>query len=135
MPLYQFRCPNDHNFDRFLKLAEYDTLQYCECGQKAKLQIVPTMINKSRFESYESPIDGSPITSNKKRIEEMARHDCVDYEPSMKDESTRIMKEGEAALDRQVDDHVDKFWDGLSSEKRESFAKEISATELNIVRE
>lgn len=118
-----------------MKLAEYDTLQYCECGQKAKLQIVPTMINKSRFESYESPIDGSPITSNKKRVEEMARHDCVDYEPSMKDESTRIMKEGEAALDRQVDDHVDKFWDGLSSEKRESFAKEISATELNIVRE
>ena len=133
-PLYEFRCPNDHNFERVLKIADYDTLQYCECGQKAKRQVTKAMIAPS-FEAYESPIDGSAITSQKKRREEMARNDCVDYEPSMKDESTRIMKAGEAALDKEVDKTVDKFWDGLSSEKREDFAREISATELNIIRE
>ena len=134
MPLYQFRCCNDHNFDRVLKIADYDTLQYCECGQKAKRQIVPTMIAPS-FESYESPIDGSAITSNKKRTEEMARHDCVEYEPSMKEESTRRMKAGEVALEKEVDKTVDKFWDGLSSEKRKDFAQEVTASELNIIRE
>jgi len=135
--IYRYRCPNDHHFQRVLPVADYKLPQYCEeCGCEGRKQICPPMIAKSsQFESYESPIDGSPITNEKLRREEMARHDCVDYEPSMKDESTRIMKAGEAALDKEVDKTVDKFWDGLSSQKRESFAKEVAATELNIVRE
>lgn len=134
MPLYVFRCPDDHNFERFLKLEEYDTLQYCDCGQKAKRQATCAMI-QPMFEDYESPIDGSAITSKKKRKEEMARNDCVDYEPSMKEESTRHMKAGEAALEKEIDHTVDKYWDGLSSKERENFAREVVGTDLNYSRE
>jgi len=134
MPLYKYRCPNDHEFERFLKLDDWMEKQYCECGNKGKRIIGTPMILSKKFESYESPIDGTPITSAKMRKEEMARHDCVDYEPTMKEESTRIMKAGEAALDKEVDKTVDKFWDGLSSDKREDFAKEVSTTDINYSR-
>jgi len=134
--IYRYRCPYDHEFERVLKVADYEELQYCDCGAKGKRQIgLPMIAKSSRFESYESPIDGTPITNNKMRTEEMARHDCVDYEPTMKEESTKVMKAGEAALDKEVDKTVDKFWDGLSSKKRESFAREVSSSELNIIRE
>lgn len=134
--IYRYRCPNDHEFERVLPVAEYQSLQYCECGQKGKRQICPPMIAKSsQFESYESPITGEPITNNRMRTEEMAEHDCVDYEPTMKEESTRIMKAGEAALDKEVDHTVDKFWDGLTADKKQDFAREVTASELNIIRE
>ena len=134
MPLYSFRCPNDHNFERVLKVKDYDTLQYCECGQKAKRQIVSTMIAPA-FESYESPITGSHIGSKVKRNEDLARSGCVEYEPSLKEENDRRVKEDERRLDKEVDKTVDKMWDSMSSQKRENLARELtSGAELEYTR-
>jgi len=134
VPLYVYRCPNDHNFERVLKVADYDSLQYCDCGQKAKRQVTSAML-APMFEDYQSPIDGSPISSKRKRKEEMARNDCVEYDPCLKDESTQKMKAGEAALEKEIDNTVDKYWDGLSLQQREGFAQEVVGTDLNYSRE
>ena len=138
MPLYEYKCSSGHRFSKFLKMSNYDAVQHCEeCGKEGKRIIGTPMINKtSRFESYESPIDGSPITNHKKRNEEMARNDCVDYEPTMKEESTRIMKAGEAALDKEVDKTVDKAWAGMDSSQRENLARDIcSGADIKYLRE
>jgi len=134
VPLYSFRCPNDHNFERVLKVKDYDTLQYCDCGQKAKRQIVPTMI-APEFQDYQSPIDGAAISTKKRRIEEMAKHDCVDYEPSLKLEADKRVKEDEIRMDKSVDKTVDKLWYSMTSQQRENLARELtSGADINYLR-
>lgn len=36
------------------------------------------------YETYLSPVTGKPITGRVQRREDMKRHGCVDYEPSLK---------------------------------------------------
>ncbi len=126
MPLYSFLCNKGHKFELVLKVAEYNLPQTCECGEKAKRQVTTAMITPA-FEDYESPIDGSPITSKKKRIEDMARNDCVPYESSLRQESTRNMKVEEAALEKAVDETVEREISKMPSDKRLSLEKELAA--------
>lgn len=129
MPIYRQKCENGHEFDVFLKLKDYDTPQVCECGSKAKRKIVPTMINcdMQSWESYESPVSGKPITSYKARKEDMARHGCVDYEPSMKNVQKNKIKAGDDALDKKIDETVEREWDKMPTHKKERLAKELTS--------
>lgn len=36
MPLYDFKCPEGHRFDRVVRLAEFDLMQNCPCGRGAE---------------------------------------------------------------------------------------------------
>jgi len=136
MPLYQFLCDNTHTFERVLKIKDYDEPQACpECKAKAKRQIVGTMI-APEFQEYQSPIDGSVISTKRKQKEDMAVNGCVPYEASMKDESTRNMKSQESALDRKVDKHVDKMWAEMNSKQRDNLARELaSGADVNYLRQ
>lgn len=126
MPLYEYECLNGHKFNRVLPVKHWKTPQTCECGSEAKKLISAPMIAPS-FEDYVSPIDGSPITSKRKRKEEMARHNCVDYEPSMVDESTRRMKEGERKLEKEIDRTVDAAIEQMTPRQRELLDSEMRA--------
>ena len=127
MPIYVQKCKNGHEFDVFLSLANYNDPQTCKCGAKAKRKIVPTMINcdMQSWESYESPVSGKPITSYKARREDMARHDCVDYEPSMKQVQRDNIKAMDDALDKKIDDTVDREWHKMPTDKKERLASEL----------
>lgn len=48
MPLYDFRCDNDHRFERFVSLASFGDRQECECGAGAKrLLCAPRVVSDS----------------------------------------------------------------------------------------
>ena len=137
MPIYVFECNNGHKFDLFLKLEDYNSPQTCSCGEKAKRKIVPTMISCDiqPWDYYESPVSGKPITSYKARKEDMARHDCVDYDPGMKDMQKSRIKNEEKALEKSLDETVEREWSKMSTDKKESLSKELlSGADVEIER-
>lgn len=62
MPLYDFRCDNDHRFERFVSLAAFDDRQNCECGAVAHRQISAPMVRSDSIAPTLGP-DGRMHTS------------------------------------------------------------------------
>ena len=136
MPLYGMRCDNGHKFDRFIKLANLDEPQVCECNAPATRILSAPMFNidATNFPSYQSPTTGKWITGKAQRREDMAASGCVDYEPSMvKEQQTRIARE-DAELEKKVDEHVEKTIYEMPVEKRERLANEIESNDVAVTR-
>lgn len=129
MPIYTYRCTNNHQFDRFLNLKDYKQPQVCECGADSKKIIMPTMINCdiAPWDSYISPASGKLITSYKQRRKDMAEHDCVDYEPSLKKHITSHMETEEAKLEKAMDETVEAEFEKMPIRKREKLAEELTS--------
>jgi len=129
MPLYTYECSNGHRFDRILKLKDYLTKQTCDCGADTKKLILPTMINCdiAPWDRYISPVSGKPITCYKERREDMKRHDCVDYEPSMVKHQTKHMNDEDAKLEKAMDETVEKEILAMPVKKKEKLAAELTS--------
>jgi putative FmdB family regulatory protein len=134
MPLYEFKCEAGHVFDEFLKLDEYDNPMTCECGKPAKRQITATMVNFDipNWDRYISPSTGKLITSYKDRKQDMKDSGCIDYDPGMKANAARIRKAKEAALDKKIDETVERQISVMSSDQRDSLAKELTTKDISI---
>lgn len=129
MPIYVQKCENGHEFDVFLKLENYDEPQVCKCGAPAKRKIVPTMISCDiqSWDYYESPASGKPITSYKQRREDMARTGCVDYDPAMKDVQKNKINSSDKALEKKLDETVEREWHKMSGDKKEKLTNELAS--------
>lgn len=136
MPLYELTCSNGHKFDRFIKLANLDDPQTCECNAKATRVISPCMfsIDATNFPAYQSPTTGRVISSKTQRREDMAASGCVDYEPSMIAHQAKRIEREDAELDKKVDEHVEKTIYEMPVEKREKLAAEVDHLEVDLVR-
>lgn len=136
MPVYVFSCDNGHRFDRFLPLDEYDTPQTCDCGAEAHRKIVPTMLNCdiAPWDAYISPATGKPITSYKERREDMARSGCVDYDEGMKRDQKAMIKQGDDALDKAIDQTVEKEISKMDAHKKERLYNEMQHNDLSYER-
>jgi len=136
MPVYEHLCEKGHKFDRYLKLVELDLDQVCECGSAAKRIITPVMfsIDATNFPAYESPTTGKWITSKTQRKEDMAVSNCVDYEPSLKDEQTKRIAREDAELEQKVDEHVEKTIYEMPTAKREKLASEVEHLDIEVTR-
>jgi len=129
MPIYTYACPDGHQFDRFLKLADYKKPQKCSCGLEAKRKIMPTMVNcdMQPWDRYISPASGKVITSYKERRKDMAETGCVDYEPSMRKHTTKYMEDEDAKLEKAMDETVEKEIEQMPTRKREKLAEELAS--------
>ena len=58
---------------------------------------------------YESPIDGTWIEGRKARREDLAKHDCVPYEPGMVEHQQRVMAENQRAAEARLCESVDRL--------------------------
>ena len=137
MPLYEHICMNGHKFDRFLKLRELDGQQVCECGSIATRLISAPMfsIDATNFVPYESPTTGKWISSKVQRREDMKASGCVEYEPSMKDEMLRRHKAEDEALDKKIDEHVEKEIYSMDTRSRERLVSELEGgVDASVVR-
>lgn len=136
MPIYVHECLNGHKFDRILKIAELDLPQFCECGSAAKRLISPCMfsIDATNFPAYQSPTTGRWITSKTQRREDMKASNCVDYEPSLKDEQTKRIAREDAELEKKVDEHVEKTIYEMPAPKREKLAAEVEHLDIAVTR-
>jgi len=85
------------------------------------------MIFVSQDVCYDSPIDGRPITSMAAHRDDLARSGCVAYDPEMKKDAARRRQESADKLESSIDDHVEREWAGMPSQKKEVLAAEMQA--------
>ena len=127
MPTYRYGCPRCGVFERYLPMSEYKTPQTCECGEMAeKLITIPAIWTKPDI-CYDSPIDGRPITSEKARQEDLARSNCVPYDPEIKTDYQRRIEREERLLDKAVDETVEKQFSTYSSRQMEKLESELKS--------
>ena len=127
MPIYVHKCNNGHQFDVFKKLKDYNEPDTCKCGAPSRRIITATMIAPDMQDRYISPVSGKVISSYKQRREDMERHGCVDYEPSLKEHTTKHMEREEAALEKRMDNTVEKLIHEMPADKKASLERELKS--------
>lgn len=125
MPTYSYHCEAGHEFDRYYSLSEYVASPGCACGAPAHRVYKPPVLISARDVSYLSPITGRPITTEAARREDLARSDCVPYDPGIRDDYNRRGKESEVALEAAMDATVEKTIESMPSDQREKLHAEL----------
>ena len=125
MPCYEYRCEDGHDFERYLKVAQYQDVQHCDCGKVGVRRIsVPILFIKPDI-YYDSPIDGRPITSMAARMEDLARSNCVPYDPDIKQHNEERVRRENAELEKAIDETVDREISLMPAVKREKLEAEL----------
>lgn len=126
MPIYEYSCSCGKDFDRYLPVAQYLSPQTCECGQIAQKVIrTPPIGFVQQDICYDSPIDGRPITSMAARKEDLARANCVEYDPEMRKDADRARERSQMELEAKVDTFVEQEFEKMPSVKREKLTAEL----------
>lgn len=120
MPRYSYRCANQHVTERWSSIRDHESAISCEeCNLVAQQMIdAPLHVSAQREVRYDSPITGEPITSRQAWKEDMKRHDCVEYDPCMKQEQVRRKEQAWKDLDQAVDASVAESVAKMSTKQR-----------------
>src|SRR5262245_39427474 len=100
MPIYSWRCPDGHLTQQFLPVAQHTAwTAWAECNRNWAAQIIhaPLSLNIQQECRYDSPMTGEPITTWAQRANDLAKHRCQPYEPGMRQDRERNIKENDAA--------------------------------------
>lgn len=125
MPRYDYQCACGTRFEVITRMTQVREQEVCRCGLlAARVFSAPALVCPQDV-CYDSPIDGSPITSRQARLEDMKRNGCVEYDPGMKADRERRIKDDERALDRSVDEFVGKTVTKMDSKTRGKLYSEI----------
>ena len=127
MPTYSYRCDCGARFDRVLPVRLYASPQTCECGRVAVKQLSRPMVIIPGEIRFRSPVDGREITSKQGWREDMARHNCMEYDPGMKQDYLRRREESDTTLDNSIDCAVDATIESFPARKRELLEQELRA--------
>lgn len=126
MPVYSYKCPTCQRArDVVKKLAELDRVEFCgNCGFAMNRQVCAPAIRPD-YAGYQCPITDKWIEGRRAHEENLARHGCRVLEPGETSEFQRRRADDDTALDRSVDETVDRFITELPSEKRDRLAGEL----------
>jgi len=92
------------------------------------------IIVKKSFDAYESPSSGEVVSSYAQRKEDLARTDCVEYDPEMKTDQMNNVKADDAKIDSLVDETVEREFAMMPGHKKEKLVNEMASTELEYTR-
>ncbi len=92
------------------------------------------IIVKKSFDAYESPSSGEVVSNYAQRKEDLARTDCVEYDPEMKTEQMNNVKADDAKIDSLVDETVEREFAVMPAIKKEKLVNEMASTELEYTR-
>lgn len=107
MPLYDFCCKKcAEKFEAFATFSER-VLACPLCGGIAdRLVSAPTI--RPPMQPYTSPVTGKWVEGERMRREDLARNNCIPYDPEMKTDAVRKQAEDAAKIDKLVDTAVEK---------------------------
>lgn len=106
-------------------MADYQTPQRCECGAEGRrILSLPRLMVKPDIR-YDSPVTGVAITSERKRREDLARHNCIPYDIGMRQDYERRVVDDERKLDKAVDATVEAEISRMPARKRERLEAEL----------
>lgn len=127
MPLYTYKCSQCRkSLDRIVPLKEYDSLQYCDCGDLLQKIITPVAI-RGDYPGYSCPVTDKWIEGKTAHEENLKRQGCRVYEPGELAQFKRRKSDQEAAFDKSVDSTVSEFIEKLPSEKKHALEREMTA--------
>lgn len=133
MPQYVYECPKHGRFERILRVAEHRSVVECECGTESRQVItpitvvIPSHMSATGVSAYESPVSGEIITTQRQRANDLAENGCIEYDPGMKQDADRRVKEDDEKLDKLVDETFDREFTAMPGEKREALINEIAS--------
>lgn len=134
MPIYAYRCHQGHHFDRYLPLARYAEPQVCECGAASEKRITAPLV-VCDLPGYRSPVDGRWVEGRRARREDLARNNCVPYEPSMKGEYMKRIEQDDEKVGREVEQAFDAEVAQMPARKKELLEQELrSGADLEFTR-
>ena len=84
--------------------------------------------------SYQSPITGKWIDGRVARRNDLASSNCVEYDPGMRTEQDKRHAAEDTALDKKVDEHVEKTIYEMPTKKREQLAVELENSDVDVIR-
>ena len=127
MPIYEYLCPCGSLIVRFKTVANHSAMEVCECGRLAEQVIgAPSTLKVAEDVCYDSPIDGTPITSWAARANDLARHGCRPYDPGMRQDHERRLAENEQKLDQSIHQQVERTVEKMSTKQRGQLWNEMT---------
>lgn len=104
-------------------------MEAVDCDQcdlaAVRIFTAPVMVVAKPDLCYDSPIDGTPITSWAARQEDMKRNNCIEYDPEMKKDAARAQQDRQAAFDKSIDQTVAQTVAKMPAKKRAQLKKEL----------
>jgi hypothetical protein len=70
-------------------------------------------------------MDGRLITSKRQRLDDLARSDCIPYDPEMKKDAARRQAESQENLEKAMDATIEKTIHEMPARKREKLTAEL----------
>lgn len=126
MPIYVYKCMNNHTFEKFLKMADADEEQFCACGRPGHKQVTAARV-VADYAGYECPITGDWIEGRAAHRENLAKHGCRVFEPGEQASAASYVAKQELEMDKAVEATVDEFIATLPVEKRDALASGLDA--------
>lgn len=125
--LYEYRCEQGHVFQRVLHVRDHTPLAVCDCGLMG-VQVIaaPLLVTAQPECRYDSPIDGTPITTWAQRDWDLKRSGCRPYDEGMKQDYERQQVESERALDAAIDETVERRVEQMSTAQRGKLWSEVT---------
>jgi len=124
MPVYDFLCSQGHVTEAMAPVG--DASIECRCGLRAGKVFLQMPLSSVSKVEYTSPVDGRPVLTKQARLNDLARHDCIPYEPGMRQDAERRRQDADRALDAAVDATVESEIHRMPARKREQLAAELS---------
>lgn len=127
MPLHDVRCKQCAAVEeRMIPLADLDKPQIHACGGEMERVFFSFPYATVQADiCYDSPIDGRLITTKEQRLEDLARSNCVEYDPEIKTDYMRRQKESDARLEKAIDNAVDSTIAAMPARKLERLTAEL----------
>lgn len=135
MPTHDFRCADGHITEALVgQGVDAIWCQTCaELANKVFLRFPAAFVQADVH--YESPVDGRVINSRQAHIEDLARNNCVAYDPAMKDDHMRRQREADEAIGKKVEHHFDAELAAMPTRKKELLEQELrSGADLEFTR-
>lgn len=127
MPLHDHYCHACNQVEeRFVPVNDLGVKQYHHCGRELERVFLRAPMGFVQPDvCYASPVDGRPITNKHEHLEELARTDTVVYEPGIKQDQDRNERRRAMALERSIDETVEREVALMPAAKREKLAAEL----------
>lgn len=126
MPLHNFVCANGHLSELYQPLDGLKEWEQCpSCDEWAQKRFLRAPAGRVLNVQYQSPVDGRAITTKHAREEDLARNNCVPYDPEMKTDYLRRQRESNEAIEKKADALVEAEIHNMGARKRERLEAEF----------
>lgn len=133
MPIYEYKCPKGHYFDRFLRLEDYKQPQVCYCGEEAEKQLsAPAVV--ADYPGYNCPVTGKWIEGRKAHEENLKLHGCRVLETGEHESNLRAKAQADAALEDSIAETAAQAVASMPAAMQSKLAEELSRGEVSVVR-